>query len=720
MAVDWLRSCYQSEWALWRDNPALMIRGRYYFSPPGTPFYAGQTLLGSRAWDDNYTAGYGDDPPGLAPILGESRTASHRWDSGAPPTAVPQAVPLGSLDCIASGDTTAESVPPADQIEGFPAGCFAAPDPNPDYIFGFSIWSCPTQGFWATVISWLYAAQADQIEGACSERFRGSATTVFAAGALYPPFAIIVHPDYACIAAAGTETLAQGLIQALQLIAGPQDFGAFSTASVWYGFASYLLAKLAALGVTDGRPLLLTGHSYGGAAAIVGAARALLGQPGRAVKWLTFGTPKPGDVRLWKQLQAAEDGLALVNDGDLVAALPPSLRLLAALTTLLPGGPYTAWLSWVYPPETARMVGAKLIKNDYQEPDSAFLAAYLAATIATGTLGDVPEHAISAYLATIKLRCKVAIPVAALIGEVVGMGVLPGYACPFYEFSAVPPGVVMLRIYGTTGELTPLEGRTCYLTNTVPCIWQGEMSNLYDQTVSFLLVCGAMFWGLLVSYEGGQEEPTVPVTDFPLLYSNIGVGFELTGTMNVELTAAVPCPPEPPMTPGMILPYAGTTVPAGFLPCDGSAVSRAAYPNLFGAIGTTWGAGDGSTTFNVPDLRGRSPVGTSPGGLGTDRPSARALAATGGEETHQLITTELSGHTHALTDPSHVHSSGLDILFLNDANNGIAYDPLGGLASAGTYNTAASPTGITIGTSGGDTPHNNMQPFGVCSWVISY
>lgn len=55
---------------------------------------------------------------------------------------------------------------------------------------------------------------------------------------------------------------------------------------------------------------------------------------------------------------------------------------------------------------------------------------------------------------------------------------------------------------------------------------------------------------------------------------------------------------------GAIIPYAGSTAPFGTLICNGAAISRAAYPELFEAIGTTWGAGDGSTTFNIPDLRG--------------------------------------------------------------------------------------------------------------------
>ena len=60
------------------------------------------------------------------------------------------------------------------------------------------------------------------------------------------------------------------------------------------------------------------------------------------------------------------------------------------------------------------------------------------------------------------------------------------------------------------------------------------------------------------------------------------------------------------IVPGLIMPYAGTTVPPGYLLCDGSAISRTTYANLFAAIGTTYGAGDGNTTFNIPDLGWRS------------------------------------------------------------------------------------------------------------------
>lgn len=66
--------------------------------------------------------------------------------------------------------------------------------------------------------------------------------------------------------------------------------------------------------------------------------------------------------------------------------------------------------------------------------------------------------------------------------------------------------------------------------------------------------------------------------------------------------------------PGALTMYGASSAPSGWLLCDGSAVSRATYSALFTAISTTYGVGDGSTTFNVPDMRGRVPVGVSPSG----------------------------------------------------------------------------------------------------------
>jgi len=99
---------------------------------------------------------------------------------------------------------------------------------------------------------------------------------------------------------------------------------------------------------------------------------------------------------------------------------------------------------------------------------------------------------------------------------------------------------------------------------------------------------------------------------------------------------------------GGLMPYAGSTSPEGWLLCDGSAISRTTYANLFALIGTTYGSGNGTTTFNVPDMRSRMPIGA---GAGTGLTS-RALAATGGAESVVIASGNLPTHVHSINPPS--------------------------------------------------------------------
>ena len=100
------------------------------------------------------------------------------------------------------------------------------------------------------------------------------------------------------------------------------------------------------------------------------------------------------------------------------------------------------------------------------------------------------------------------------------------------------------------------------------------------------------------------------------------------------------------MITGSILMFAGSVAPQGWLICDGSAVSRSTYSDLFEIIGTTYGHGDGSTTFNIPDLSGRVILGSS---------ETHPTSSTGGEESHTLTQNEMASHSHSV--PQHGHES---------------------------------------------------------------
>jgi microcystin-dependent protein len=101
---------------------------------------------------------------------------------------------------------------------------------------------------------------------------------------------------------------------------------------------------------------------------------------------------------------------------------------------------------------------------------------------------------------------------------------------------------------------------------------------------------------------------------------------------------------------GTILEYGGSTAPTGFLMCGGGTQLIANYPALYAVLGTTYG-GDGSTTFGIPDKRGRVSIGAGQGTSLTNR----VLGATGGEETHVLLLAELASHTHTM---AHTHTMG--------------------------------------------------------------
>ena len=166
--------------------------------------------------------------------------------------------------------------------------------------------------------------------------------------------------------------------------------------------------------------------------------------------------------------------------------------------------------------------------------------------------------------------------------------------------------------------------------------------------------------------------------------------------------------------------YAGTTVPTGWLLCDGSVISRTTYAFLYNAIGTTYGQGDGSTTFALPNLADKFVLGK-----GTTHTT---LAATGGEATHILTTTEMPRHNHnASSDTQGAHSHTLTWQGTTDRDPNYDTFVAGTAAGESAHTTAASIStegahshNITVNNAGGNAAHNNMPPYIVMNYIIKY
>jgi microcystin-dependent protein len=209
--------------------------------------------------------------------------------------------------------------------------------------------------------------------------------------------------------------------------------------------------------------------------------------------------------------------------------------------------------------------------------------------------------------------------------------------------------------------------------------------------------------------------------------------YEVQNPTNFNIKPFTPLPtPTHPVPPGSIIAYAGLNPPELYFLCDGREVSRILYPHLFNAIGTLYGSGDGTTTFNVPNLQGRIPVGQKDGSS-----YFSTIADSGGVDDVTLTTDQMPSHNHngiTNSNGSHTHTSNsiggqgnLGLCIADGTNTVTSTD-----GSSGELNVWTTPRALTINSdgahvhnfttnnSGSGLSHSNVQSFVTMQYIIKY
>ena len=204
----------------------------------------------------------------------------------------------------------------------------------------------------------------------------------------------------------------------------------------------------------------------------------------------------------------------------------------------------------------------------------------------------------------------------------------------------------------------------------------------------------------------------------------VGAGDVVTmlslGSGNWRLLNSVPASGSA-LPPGTMVDFGGTTAPGGWLLCNGQAVSRTGYPLLYATISTLYGVGDGSTTFNVPDFRGRTALGNDTMGSSAAGRITTATVATpstnggsGGAQTHTLTTAQLPSHAHTAscggesTDHSHYISGNTAGFSVNHTHTYVRYNSLAsGVEASGGSGTGFWKDTVGVATDGASADHSH-------------
>lgn len=297
-----------------------------------------------------------------------------------------------------------------------------------------------------------------------------------------------------------------------------------------------------------------------------------------------------------------------------------------------------------------------------------------------------------------------------------------------------PPPIINYQVYLSGVDQKPLEGlhRLRFSLYHNSSAGEAFWNEIHNVTATNGIV--SVYLGTGTDPDGNDPIPHPPLDASFFSKGRLYLGLSVDGgpEFNIRqefssapyaLVSEYACNGNP---PGTVIQYAGAVPPMGWLLCDGTSVNRAQYPALFSAIGTTYGSGDGQTTFNLPDLRGRFALGrenmgeAAPPGRVRD-PEGKDLGAAAGRDRVSLSIAQIPTHKHNGSTDSPDTSSDFSNRFFKSGSDTTGYViQQGGVVDVRADSNWWHSHSFETNSVGNNEEHENMPPYMTLNYLIKY